>query len=73
MTEFAKTLIAKRFDVLLGLSSWLQRWWSALEDTHHCDEAYLGLQEESRELGEAIEEAGFTYEQVESFAFDLAE
>ena len=63
----------ERFDVLLDLSSWMQSWSSGVEDTHHCDEDYLELQEQGEELGQAIEAAGFTYEQVETFAFDLAE
>ena len=73
MTEFAKTLSAKRFDVLLELSSWMQSQHNALIDTNPCDEAYLGIQDEGEELAEAITENGFTYEQVETFAFDLAE
>ena len=73
MTEFAKTLSAKRFDVLLELSSWMQSQHNALMDTNPRDEAYLGIQDEGEELAEAITENGFTYEQVETFAFDLAE
>ena len=73
LPSFAKELSSERFDVLLDLSSWMQSWSSAIEDTHHCDEDYLELQEEGEMLSQAIEETGFTYEQVETFAFDLAE
>ena len=73
MPTFAKELTNERFDELLELSSWMQRWSSAIEDTNHCEERYLDLQTEGEELGQAIDEAGFTYEQVETFAFDMAE
>ena len=33
MTDFAKTLSAERFDVLLELSSWMQSQHNALMDT----------------------------------------
>ena len=46
---------------------------NAQMDTNPCDKAYLGIQDEGEELAEAITENGFTYEQVETFAFDPAE
>ena len=73
LPSFCRGMSQERFDILLDLSSWMQSWSSGVEDTHHCDEDYLELQEQGEELGQAIEAAGFTYEQVETFAFDLAE
>lgn len=73
MTEFAKSLTTERFDLLLEMSSWMQHWHGALDATHHCDENYLDLQQQGEEMREAIEASGFTWEQVETFAFDLAE
>ena len=73
LPSFAKELSEARFDELLDLSSWMRSWSNALEHTNHCDEFYLDLQEDGDELQKAITDAGFTYEQVETFAFDLAE
>ena len=73
LPAFCKGMSSERFDILLDLSSWMSSWSNAIEDTHHCDEDFLDLQEQGEELRQAIEAAGFTYEQVETFTFDLAE
>ena len=73
LPSFARGLTDERFDVLLDLSSWMRSWSYSLEHTHHCDESYLDIQEDGDELRQACEEAGFTWEQVETFCFDLPE
>ncbi len=69
LPTFCKGMTEERFDILLDLSSWMRSWSSDVEDTHHCDENYLELQQQGEELSQAIEKAGFTYEQVEEFTF----
>ena len=73
LPSFCRGMSDERFDELLDLSSWMRSWSHALEHTSHCDEFYLDLQEDGDELRQAIEAAGFTWEQVETFCFDLAE
>ena len=59
----------EQFDDLLDLSDWMRSNQRAVEETHHCDVAYLDLQDDIDELAEAIKSTGFTYEQVEEFTF----
>lgn len=73
LPQFALALSEERFDLLLDLSSWMKNLTDATLETHYCDESYLDLDEGHDELNAAILAAGFTYEQVETFAFDLAE
>ena len=73
LPSFAKGLSKEKFETLLDLSTWMQQWNSALMETNHCEPEFQELQEEGEELAKACKEAGFTYEQVETFAFDLAE
>ena len=73
LPSFCKDLSEERFDELLELSSWMKTWSNALEDTNHCEPGFHDLQLQSADLADAIKESGFTWEQVETIAFDLAE
>ena len=66
---FVRQLDNQQFETLQTLASWMRGHHNLIENTHYCDPEYNDLAGRGEALADAIEDAGFTYEQVENFSY----